>query len=165
MSLKRKLICEIRVLLSSPVRIIIPCAAALVVGLLTWISCRGIWVIWRVSRHPPMTIPLPVMIFMWLAIYVLFGVIFRLSSEHDICSSLSLKTIVSYLATLFWCPLLMIAGNLICSVTTLILSICYLVSVIKMVGKYSLVAVISFTFIFIYELYMLYFSVVFAVIN
>lgn len=165
MTIKRRLICEMRSLLASPIKLLVPCAAALVLGILTWISCRGLGLIWRHSAHPSLSLPLPVFIFAWCIIYLLMGVLFTLASQDGSCPSLSLKMLVAYLSLLFWCPLLMIAGNLLCSLAALVLSVSYLTSVIKVLGKFSLLAVFCFGAVLLFLIYMGYFTVIFAMIN
>ena len=165
MKLKRMIECEIRLLFDRPRYLVLPCVLTLCLGLFTWISSDGIGIVWRLTKHPPFAPPLWLMFIMWAFVYSLFGIIISCSMICGLKCSLSLSTVVSYFAALFWCPIMLTAGAGFCAVGSLCLSAAYLLRVTKVIYRYSLLTAVSGVLIVIFETYMVCFSVGCVLLN
>ncbi len=165
MKLKHIIGREVCLFFSRPRRIIVPCILTLCMGVITWISSGSIGLVWRITKHPSFAPPLILMFFLWMIVYVLFGVIISYSTICGIGCSLSLSAVVSYFAALFWCPIMLSAGAGICAVCTLVLSCVYLFRVVRGICKYSVLISTAASVIVIFEIYMVCFSVACLILN
>ncbi len=165
MKLKHMLNREICLFFGKPFYLIVPCVFTLCTGLITWLTCDGIQIVWRITKHPSFAPPLWLLFIMWTFVYVLYGVIISYSLICGLKSGLSLSAIVSYFAALFWCPIMLTAGVGICGVCTLVLSGVYLFRVGKVIGMYSILTSVSVFLTCIFEIYMICFSIGCAVLN
>lgn len=165
MKLKHIIEREICLFFGRPRYLAIPCVLALCIGLVTWISSEGIGIVWRLTKHPPFAPPLWLLFIMWAAAYILFGVIIAYSVICGLKNAISLSTVVSYFAALFWCPIMLTAGAGICAVCTLCLSAVYLFRTVSVIWRYSILTTLSAVLIIVFEIYMVCFSIGCAFLN
>lgn len=137
-----------------------------VFGTIIWISCDNISFVWHTSCLPPFTPPMPVMFFIWLLAYALFGALLFLSA-HNFCGCSDggvFYALVSYLASLFWCPSVFFTGG-VAAIVALFLSLFCLFLVIRRKAIRTFVVCFCVSIIFIIEIYSLFFTVGFMILN
>ena len=140
-------------------------AVAAVLGILTWVTCGNITVFRRLLRFPPFSAPIPVMFFLWIVMYALFGVLAALTLKTEKCRCSPLfSALASYFLALFWCPLFF-GGRLIVALASLLLSLTAVILTAARAGRYSALAFILCVTLAVTELYFLYFSAGVAVLN
>ncbi|MCI9450194.1 MAG: hypothetical protein HFE30_08085 [Clostridiales bacterium] len=165
--MKRALLRELRCLGDISGKLIGICFCTAGAGILTWLTCDGISLAWKLSRLPPCSLPMILMFIMWLALYGLFGALICMCSHSGmLCGDrCTFRSLVAYIMTLFWCPLLFLAGTGLIAACALVLSLLYLISVFTAMSGTSLL--ISLTVIIIggCEIYFLYFTVGFMILN
>lgn len=98
------------------------CAAILAsVGLWCVIVCRNVTLLWHISRHPPLTLPLFAVRLIFLTVCAMYSANFTsardMCAHHGICVS-----VISAAFFIFWYPLALSAGLFTLSASSLALS-------------------------------------------
>lgn len=151
-------------LAASPVKLFLTVITSVAIGVLTWLSCNGISLVWRASLHPSLCLPLPLLFTLCIFVYLLFGCLITLGYTCSIGAEICIKAAVAYFAFLFWCPLTLLAGIGICGACALLLSIAYLVYLLKIFWGSSLLGTALSLSIVVFEIYLVYFTVGFTII-
>ena len=165
MSVLRNLRNEWQMLISSPIKFFVPSVLTVLTGIIVWLSCDGITLVWKTSFHPSLSIPLWLMTFLCIIIYMMFEFLISIGSVCSVSAELWLKAVVAYFASLFWYPLTLLAGVGFCGVCAVVASLAYTLYILKIYAKLSLLGMIFSVCIIIYEIYLLYFTVGFTIIN
>ena len=141
-------------------RFILITACVMLTGMLTWLTCDGIVIIWRASPHPPLTPPLAVVFALWMIAYFVLGALIVLSINA--CGRDHRNTFrctCAYLISLFWCPLALRAGAWMLASVALTLSLLFTVSAVTRLHVRSRLAGILYLCIIIHFVYFLLLSV------
>ena len=156
---------EWRTFVASPLKFFVPSAITAIVGVLVWLSCDGISLVWKTSYHPSFCILLWMMFSLWTVTYILFGILISMGRICSLGGELCLKAVIGYVAGLFWCPLTLLAGGGLCGVFAIVASIAYTAYIMKLYCKISILGLLCSLTIVIYEVYMLFFTMGFTIIN
>lgn len=161
----KNLRCEWRTFVSSPVKFFIPAVITVAVGWLVWLSSDGITVVWKASFHPAGTLPLWLMFSLWIAVYFMYGLLVSIGKLCSLGTELCGKSVVAYVASLFWCPTVLLAGVGICGLCAIITSLAYTLYILKFYARISVIGTVCSLFIVIFEVYLLFFTVGFTILN
>ncbi len=153
--MKREIKREIAVITRNVKRLVIICVSLDLLGALTWLTTDGIWLRWRVSVKPPLCLPLFILLLLWIIAYIAYGLM--LSRECN--GKAALRLVMSYMLSLFWCPLALGAGATIAAVISLSLSLFYLCLSLKDSICFSSLTVTSAIFVALLQIYSAYVTI------
>ena len=165
MNLRRIFIREFELFFPKRRYLLLSCALSVLILCGTWVSCGNIGHIWRISRHPSVCPPLFLIFILWLFVCLSFGVLIILSARCGCHGSMCLRCIVSFFLSLSWCPLALVANSFLFSLMVLIFAGVHLFALARVICRYSLIATISVAIISSIEIYLIYFTVIFTLIN
>ncbi len=154
----KRLIREVTIITQNAKKLLIITLSFALFGVLVWCTTDGIAYLWRTSVKPPFCVPLPLLFVFWVAAYLLYGVMLSANLYVNVDES-ALKLTLSYLISLFWCPLALSAASKVAAVASLVISLVYLLIFIKNRRSFSLITCISAAYIFLVQLYSAYITV------
>ena len=136
-------------------------------GILTWVTCNNIAVVWRVSIKPPFTLPISLMFFIWLAVYAMYGAVICINAVYrtKVCVRNCFNAVAAYFLSLFWCPLIFFSGTGFIALAAIIISVTYNFIIMIKCRRFSGLIFFLCAAIIIVEIYCLYFTIGFIILN
>ncbi len=161
----RKIKRELSCLGGIKTRLIVLVAVAVVLGILTWVTCGNITVFRRLLRFPPFSAPIPVMFFLWIVMYALFGLLTALTTGVEKCRCSPLfPAVAGFFLALFWCPLFF-GGRFAVSLSSLVLSLLAVILTSVRSGRFSAIVLALCVILGVTGIYFVYFTAGTAILN
>lgn len=161
----RKIKRELSCLGEIKVRLAVLVAVAAVLGILTWVTCGNVTVFRRLLKFPPFSAPIPVMFFLWIVIYAIFGLLAALAAGAEKCRCSPLfSAVASYFLALFWCPLFF-GGRFFVALAALLLSLWAIALTAARAGRYSVTVFLLCVVLGAAEAYFFYVTAGGAILN
>lgn len=143
------------------------CFCAASCGILTWVTCDNISIVWKVSVKPPLSFPIPLMFFLWLAVYAMFGAIVYINAVYGSkeCVRNCFDAIAAYFLSLFWCPLIFFSGTGLIALLSILMSLAYTIIILMKCRRLSSILFLLCLLTAIVEIYFCYFTIGYIILN
>lgn len=153
------LVTECRKLFEKKIQLAVVLLSTTLLGSATWLSCDGIVFVWKVTRHPPLTLPIYAFFLFWVLTYVVFGILIVLNMRCECSFNICFRCTCAYLISLFWCPLGPMAGAWIMAALSVAATLLILLTVLIKRNSVSVLGTLLGIVLIVFLIYTLLISI------